>query len=268
MTSIYDNTVCEVKRQMPIPVHPFPRSSRRGNYRMRTKAHPFRHTDWEELLKREWNKRTPPLSPLEWREKHARNTNAEDCCEFLMGRRCGRRRRLLFRSGYYLTIQPDGSVKGTKQKDCPYGKFTFCSFVYSIKKKYVIDCWGKPWIGLFSVIKTDVWTTWADVNIRRIAFDESCLGSAANNNTTNWNTQQFCHSNVIKFDWQKAFLVRELLLGGGGEGWRILREDHAVLKGNIGGDQSSPTEQWEGCYRKLTSYKLPMKGDHENITKP
>lgn len=140
MTSIYDNTVCEVKRQMPIPVHPFPRSSRRGNYRMRTKAHPFRHTDWEELLKREWNKRTPPLSPLEWREKHARNTNAEDCCEFLMGRRCGRRRRLLFRSGYYLTIQPDGSVKGTKQKDCPYGKFTFCSFVYSIKKKYVIDC--------------------------------------------------------------------------------------------------------------------------------
>lgn len=102
---------------------------------MRTKAHPFRHTDWEELLKREWNKRTPPLSPLEWREKHARNTNAEDCCEFLMGRRCGRRRRLLFRSGYYLTIQPDGSVKGTKQKDCPYGKFTFCSFVYSIKKK-------------------------------------------------------------------------------------------------------------------------------------
>lgn len=65
-------------------------------------------------------------------------------------------------------------------------------------------------------MKTDVWTTWADVNIRRIAFDESCLGSAANNNTTNWNTQQFCHSNVIKFDWQKAFLVRELLLGGGG----------------------------------------------------
>ena len=52
-----------------------------------------------------------------------------------MGRRCGRRRRLLFRSGYYLTIQPDGSVKGTKQKDCPYGKFTFCSFVYSMKKK-------------------------------------------------------------------------------------------------------------------------------------
>lgn len=34
-------------------------------------------------------------------------------------------------------------------------------------------------------MKTDVWTTWADVNIRRIAFDESCLGSAANNNTTN-----------------------------------------------------------------------------------
>lgn len=39
-----------------------------------------------------------------------------------MGRRCGRRRRLLFRSGYYLTIQPDGSVKGTKQKDSPYGR--------------------------------------------------------------------------------------------------------------------------------------------------
>ena len=92
-------------------------------------------------------------------------------------------------------------------------------------------------------MKTDVWTTWADVNIRRIAFDESCLGSAANNNTTNWNTQQICHSNVIKFDWQKAFLVRELLLRvGRGEGWRILREDHAVLKENIGGDQSSPTE--------------------------
>lgn len=127
MTSIYDNTVCEVKIQMPIPGNPFPRSSRRGNYRVRTKAHPFRHTDWEELLKREWNKRAPPLSPLEWREKHARNTNAEDYCEFLMGRRCGRRRRLLFRSGYYLTIQPDGSVKGTKQKDCPYAIVEICS---------------------------------------------------------------------------------------------------------------------------------------------
>ena len=38
--------------------------------------------------------------------------------------------------------------------------------------------------------------------------------------------------------------MRELLLGGGGGGGGgILRGDHAVLKGNIGGDQSSPTEQ-------------------------
>lgn len=122
MTSIYDNTVCDVKRQ--ISKLPFLRSPGRVNSRLRTKTHPFYYTDWEELLKREWNKRAPPLSPLEWKEKHAKNMNAEDCCEFLMGRRCGRRRRLLFRSGYYLTIQPDGSVRGTKQKDSPYGRFT------------------------------------------------------------------------------------------------------------------------------------------------
>ena len=124
MTSIYDNAVCDVNRRQ-ISKHTFLRSNGRANTRLRTKTHPFCYTDWEELLKREWSKRTPPLSPLEWKEKHAKNMNAEDCCEFLMGRRCGRRRRLLFRSGYYLTIQPDGSVKGTKQKDCPYGRFAF-----------------------------------------------------------------------------------------------------------------------------------------------
>lgn len=31
--------------------------------------------------------------------------------------------------------------------------------------------------------------------------------------------------------------------GGEGGGVEDLREDHAVLKENIGGDQSSPTEQ-------------------------
>lgn len=121
MTSIYDNTVCDVKRQMS-KNPPLRSSTGRVNSRLRTKTHPFYYTDWEEVLKREWNKRAPPLSPLEWKKKHAKNMNADDCCEFLMGRRCGRRRRLLFRSGYYLTIQPDGSVKGTKQKDSPYGR--------------------------------------------------------------------------------------------------------------------------------------------------
>ncbi|XP_078370640.1 uncharacterized protein LOC144654380 isoform X2 [Oculina patagonica] len=125
MTSIYENTVCDVKRQLS--KLPFLRSPGRVNSRLRTKTHPFYYTDWEELLKREWNKRAPPLSPLEWKEKHAKNMNAEDCCEFLMGRRCGRRRRLLFRSGYYLTIQPDGSVRGTKQKDSPYAIVEICS---------------------------------------------------------------------------------------------------------------------------------------------
>ncbi|XP_020613682.1 uncharacterized protein LOC110051924 [Orbicella faveolata] len=126
MTSIYDNTVCDVKRQMS--KHQLLRNSAgRVNSRLRTKTHPFYYTDWEDVLKREWNKRAPPLSPLEWKKKHAKNMNADDCCEFLMGRRCGRRRRLLFRSGYYLTIQPDGSVKGTKQKDSPYAIVEICS---------------------------------------------------------------------------------------------------------------------------------------------
>ena len=125
MTSIYDNTVCDVRQMSK---HPHLRSSTgRVNSRLRTKTHPFYYTDWEEVLKREWNKRAPPLSPLEWKKKHAKNMNADDCCEFLMGRRCGRRRRLLFRSGYYLTIQPDGSVKGTKQKDSPYGRLSLHS---------------------------------------------------------------------------------------------------------------------------------------------
>ena len=122
MTSIYENTVCDVRRQNSR--HPFIWTPGRLNARYRTKTHPFSYTDWEELLKRKWNKRARPLSRVEWKEKHAKNMNAEDCSEFLMGRRCGRRRRLLFRSGYYLTIQPDGSVKGTRQKDSPYGRLT------------------------------------------------------------------------------------------------------------------------------------------------
>lgn len=121
MTSIYENTVCDAQRQ--ISRQPFLLTPARVNAHLRTTGQPFSYTDWEELLKREWNKRARPLSQVEWKEKHARNMNADDCSEFLMGRRCGRRRRLLFRSGYYLTIQPDGSVKGTKQKDSPYGKF-------------------------------------------------------------------------------------------------------------------------------------------------
>lgn len=132
MTSIYENTICDVQRQ--ISRHPYRWTPGRVQGRIRTKSHPFSCTDWEELLKREWNKRARPLSQVEWKERQARNVNAEDCAEFLMGRRCGRRRRLLFRSGFYLTIQPDGSVKGSKNKDSPYGRFagTYMNFVEQI----------------------------------------------------------------------------------------------------------------------------------------
>lgn len=131
MTSIYENTVCDVTTQNCR--HPFVGiPGGRINALFRTKTQPFSNTDWEDLLKRKWNKRSRrPLSQVEWKEKQGKLSMnaAQDCCEFLMGRRCGRRRRLLFRSGYYLTIQPDGSVGGTKQKDSPYGKFAGLHFI-------------------------------------------------------------------------------------------------------------------------------------------
>lgn len=128
MTSVYENSVCDVKRQLSR--HPRHLTTGRVHGRVRSKPHPFSCTDWEELLKRAWNRRARPLSQVEWKEKQAKNVNAEDCAEYLMGRRCGRRRRLLFRNGYYLTIQSDGSVKGTKDKDSPYGKLAKISRGY------------------------------------------------------------------------------------------------------------------------------------------
>ncbi|XP_068703350.1 uncharacterized protein [Montipora foliosa] len=127
MTSVYENAICDIRRQ--ISRHPYNWTPGRSFGRFRTRSHPFSHTDWEELLKRKWNKRARPLSQVEWKEKQARNmnVNVDDCAEFLMGRRCGRRRRLLFRNGYYLTIQPDGSVRGTKDKDSPYATVEICS---------------------------------------------------------------------------------------------------------------------------------------------
>ena len=131
MTSIYENTVCDVTTQNCR--HPFVGiPGGRINALFRTKTQPFSNTDWEDLLKRKWNKRSRrPLSQVEWKEKQGKLSMnaAQDCCEFLMGRRCGRRRRLLFRSGYYLTILPDGSVGGTKQKDSPYGKLAGLHFI-------------------------------------------------------------------------------------------------------------------------------------------
>lgn len=124
MTSVYENSVCAVKRQLSR--HPRHLTTGRVHGRERSKPHPFSCTDWEELLKRAWNRRARPLSQVEWKEKQAKNVNAEDCAEYLMGRRCGRRRRLLFRNGYYLTIQSDGSVKGTKDKDSPYAIVEIC----------------------------------------------------------------------------------------------------------------------------------------------
>lgn len=127
MTSIYENTICDIRRQISRQHYSWTPGRTHG--RSRTKSHPFSHTDWEEILKRELHRRSRPLSQVEWKEKQAKNmnVNAEDCAEFLMGRRCGRRRRLLFRNGYYLTIQPDGSVRGTKNKDSLYAIVEICS---------------------------------------------------------------------------------------------------------------------------------------------
>ena len=52
-------------------------------------------------------------------------------CQMSVGKRCGRKRRLLFRSGFYLSIRPDGSVTGTKDEECPFGKCVhkFCLLV-------------------------------------------------------------------------------------------------------------------------------------------
>lgn len=41
-------------------------------------------------------------------------------CQMSLGKRCGRKRKLFFRCGFYLSIRPDGSVRGTKDKNCPY----------------------------------------------------------------------------------------------------------------------------------------------------
>ena len=46
-------------------------------------------------------------------------------CQMSLGKRCGRKRRLFFRCGFYLSIRPDGSVRGTKDKNCPYGRSTW-----------------------------------------------------------------------------------------------------------------------------------------------
>ena len=137
MHSSYIYTMCDVNRQAP--KHPFLWTPGRMSKHIRAKAPPFFHTDWEETLKVEWRKRTPPLSPMEWKEKHAKNMN-DDWSGILMGRRYGRRRRLMFRSGFYLTIQPDGSVKGTKQKDSPYGRCLSLSLYLSLLHRAFYCC--------------------------------------------------------------------------------------------------------------------------------
>lgn len=45
----------------------------------------FYYIDWEEVFKREWNKRVLFLFLLEWKKKYVKNMNVDDCCEFLMG---------------------------------------------------------------------------------------------------------------------------------------------------------------------------------------